>query len=90
MVTNHCLFLPRSSLGTSDDSSLIFSGEKYSQTAPRTESTHGEALNLEGNNEERGREVSGGDSAVLPVTCSSPPLLSGQCIRVLVDASPLG
>lgn len=32
----------------------------------------------------------GGGGAVLPVTCSSPPLQSGQCIRVLVGASPLG
>lgn len=96
MATNDpCLLLPRSSLGTSDTSSLILL-KVISKATRRVQSTHQEASNYEENNE-REREVSGGAAAAaaagafLPVTCSSPPLaVSGQCIRGDLRASLFG
>lgn len=87
MATTTCYrFLPTSSLGTSDTSSLILQ-KIISKPARRVQSMHQDA-----SNQEKTR-VSGGAAAgvFLPVTCSSPSLaVSGQCNRVYVRASLFG
>lgn len=70
------LFLPRSSLGTSDTSSFILL-KVISETTSTVQSTHRETFNTE-ETSAREREVSGGAAAgaFLPVTCCSPPPLA--------------